>query len=265
MEIFICLICLLVCYFMTLYLVVHYSVRKHEGLPQFEKVKKVKLDKPLWYQIFVQVPVQFFYDRIHADPNVFAPKGIVIFEGEQGSGKTMSLIHYATQLKLLYPLAKILSNTAFTLSDLDLKHWKQLCHFTNGEHGVICIIDELQNWFSCKDSKNFPPEMLSVVTQNRKNRRIILGTAQNFYMLAKDIRTQCTEVRKAYTLFGCFCVVIRKKPVFNSEGDVERYKFRGFYTYVQTKQLRDSYDTYSVIERLSASGFQDREVVKALA
>lgn len=265
MEIFICLISLVVVYFLALYLVVHWSVRKFEGLPQFEKVVKKKLDNPLWYQLFIQLPVQYFYDLIHRDPNIFKPQGIIIFEGPQGSGKTMSLMHYATQLKYLYPLAKILSNTAFTLSNLDLKHWKQLCNYSNGEHGVICIIDELQNWFSCKDSKNFPPEMLAVVTQNRKNRRIILGTAQNFYMLAKDIRTQCSEVRKTITLFGCFCVVVKLKPVFNSAGDVEKYKYRGFYTYVQTKELRDSYDTYSVIERLSESGFQNREVVKASA
>ena len=44
----------------------------------------------------------------------------------------------------------------------------------NGINGVIVVMDELQNWFSSNDSKNFPPEMLSVITQNRKNRRMVL-------------------------------------------------------------------------------------------
>ena len=45
-----------------------------------------------------------------------------------------------------------------------------------GVQGVICLIDEMQNWFSSNQSKNFPPEMLQVVTQNRKNRRVIMGS-----------------------------------------------------------------------------------------
>lgn len=260
MELFIIYVCWFVVYVLALYYVVHSVCRKNDDLPKFIRVKKIKYDKPFWYQLFIQFPSQFFYDLLHTDPNVFKPQGIVIFEGKQGSGKTMSMMHYVTKLKMEYPESKCLSNTEYDLKDLDLKHWKQLVDYKNGIYGVIVIMDELQNWFSCKDSKNFPPEMLSVVTQNRKNRRIICGTAQNFYMLSKDIRTQCSEVRKAHTLFGCFCIVSRHEPVFTSDGEVERYKFRGLYTYVQTKELRESYDTYSVIERLSLSGFKEREI-----
>lgn len=79
-----------------------------------------------------------------------------------------------------------------------------LMSYKNGIQGVIVSIDELQNWFSSNDSKNFPPEMLEVITQNRKNRRIILGTSQNFYLLAKAIRSQATEVRRCSTLFRLF-------------------------------------------------------------
>lgn len=76
-----------------------------------------------------------------------------------------------------------------------------LIDYKNDKQGVIVGMDELQNWFSSNDSKNFPPEMLGIITQNRKNRRIILGTSQNFYLLAKAIRSQATEVRRCTTLF----------------------------------------------------------------
>lgn len=168
------------------------------------------------------------------------------------------MFQYATNLKNEYPLVKIISNTKFSLSDFNLNHWKFLVNFSNGEEGVIAIIDELQNWFNSKQSKNFPPEMLSVITQNRKNKRLILGTAQQFYMLSKDIRTQCTEVREAYTLFSRLTIVIKKEPIVDNEGDVLKMRFKGIYSFVQTDKLRDSYDTYATIKNLSDSGFYER-------
>lgn len=122
-------------------------------------------------------------------------------------------------------------------------------------------MDELQNWFSSNDSKNFPPEMLSVITQNRKNRRIILGTSQVFNMLAKAIRTQTTEVRRCTTLLGCLTLVRRLEPILDSEGNVVEWKKKGFYFFAHDKKLRESYDTWKVIERFKNVGFQKREIV----
>ena len=120
-------------------------------------------------------------------------------------------------------------------------------------------MDELQNWFSSNDSKNFPPEMLQVITQNRKNRRVILGTAQNFYLLSKAIRTQTTEVRRCVTLLGCITIVRRFEPILDAQGDVLEWKNKGMYFFVHDKKLRESYDTYKVIERLQKVGFKEEQ------
>ena len=124
-------------------------------------------------------------------------------------------------------------------------------------------MDELQNWFSSNDSKNFPPEMLSVITQNRKNRRIILGTSQNFYLLAKAIRSQATEVRRCTTLLGALTIVRRFEPILDSEGNVQEFKYRGWYFFVHDKELRDCYDTYKVIDRFKDVGFKEDSNVVA--
>ena len=134
-----------------------------------------------------------------------------------------------------------------------------LLDYKNDIFGVIVVIDELQNWFSSMDSKNFPPDMLEIITQNRKNRRIILGTAQNFYLLAKAIRSQATEVRRCTTLLGACTIVRRFEPILDSEGNVKEFKKRGMYFFVHDKELRESYDTYKVIKRLSKVGFQDKQ------
>lgn len=210
-------------------------------------------------RIFIDLPKQFVNDLFDKDPEFFSHQGMIIFEGRQGSGKTTSMVEYAMHMQKEYPLAKCITNLAYTKEDEALTDWRMLINYKNGIRGVIVCMDELQNWFSSNDSKNFPPEMLEVITQNRKNRRIILGTAQNFYLLSKAIRTQTTEVRRCATLLGCLTIVRRFEPVLDAEGNVAEWKKRGMYFFVHNKELRDSYDTFKVIQRLSKVGFKEEQ------
>ena len=213
--------------------------------------------KSLLKRIFVDFPHQFVDDIFERDPEFFKYQGLIIFEGRQGSGKTISMVEFIKRMQKEYPLAKTTTNFGLTSQDRELKDWRMLINFKNGIQGVIVGMDELQNWFSSNDSRNFPAEMLGVITQNRKNRRIILGTSQNFYLLAKAIRSQATEVRRCTTLFGCLTIVKRLEPILDSEGNVQEWKNRGMYFFVHNKELRDSYDTYKVIENLKKSGFKE--------
>lgn len=210
-------------------------------------------------RIFIDLPKQYVNDLFDRDPEFFKYQGMIIFEGRQGSGKTTSMVEYAMNMQKEYPLAKCITNLAYTKEDESLTDWRMLINYKNGIRGVIVCMDELQNWFSSNDSKNFPPEMLEVITQNRKNRRIILGTSQNFYLLSKAIRTQTTEVRRCATLLGCLTIVRRFEPVLDAEGNVAEWKKKGMYFFVHNKELRDSYDTFKVIQRLSKVGFKEEQ------
>ena len=170
----------------------------------------------------------------------------------------MSMVEFIMNMQKEYPLAKTTTNFGLKCQNKELKDWKMLIDYKNDKQGVIVGMDELQNWFSSNDSKNFPPEMLGIITQNRKNRRIILGTSQNFYLLAKAIRSQATEVRRCTTLFGCLTIVKRVEPILDSEGNVQEWKKRGMYFFVHNKELRNAYDTYKVIENLRKSGFKEQ-------
>lgn len=227
---------------------------------RFKKGSRQKVKKHGFLrQIFIDAPKQIVEDKFNQDPDFFTHQGLIIFEGRQGNGKSVAMVHEAMQLQEEFPLAKCTSNLAYTQEDMPLKDWRMLINFKNGIKGVIVLMDELQNWFSSNDSKNFPPEMLQVITQNRKNRRVILGTAQNFYLLSKAIRTQTTEVRRCITLLGCITIVRRFEPILDSQGDVLEWKNRGMYFFVHDKKLRESYDTYKVIERLQKVGFKEEQ------
>lgn len=224
-------------------------------------VRRIKKRNAL-VRILYDAPRQYASDMFNTKPDFFRPQGLIVFTGRQGNGKTSALMQYAIELLDTYPKAKCISNTKFKYQSDTLRHWKQLIDYKNAHRGVIVIMDELQNWFGSNQSRNFPPEMLGVITQNRKNRRVILGTAQNFYLLAKAIRSQCTEIRECVTLAGVLTIVIKREPVLKEDGDVKELKFRGMYFFVHSPRLRDSYDTYAVVEALGKSGFQENPVLR---
>lgn len=221
---------------------------------------KKKKKRSWMLRLFIDAPRQIVIDKYNQEQNEFTEYGLIVFTGFQGSGKTSSMVQYILDLKDRFTQAKITTNFGFSGEDMVLDDWRKLTDFNNGRQGVICALDELQNWFNSKNSKNFPEGMLSVVTQNRKNRRVLLGTAQNFYMISKDIRTQTKEIRKCMTLFGCITIVHRVRPVMDNQGEIQKMQHLGFYWFVHDKRLRSSYDTYKVIENLSKADFKEKTV-----
>lgn len=239
---------------------------KFKGIIPIKPLNNLRLkDDNFLKKIFINTPRQYIYDVLTKPAYFFPRQGLIIFEGVQGSGKTSSMVNELDIIRKKHPYAEILSNFDYKYQNEELVHWKQLLDYensTDSQAGVVCAIDELQNWFNSKDSKNFDPQMLSIITQNRKNRRLILGTAQQFYMLAKDIRTQCTEVRHCTTFLGCLTIVHKRQPVVDSSGDVVEWKNKGFYFWVHNKETRENYDTWKCIKRLESKGFERREELK---
>lgn len=253
---FLILICILLSFIILIWWNISISIFKGK---RFQKgiSKQVIKKRNFLQKLLIDFPKRFVADMFERDPDFFPYQGLIIFEGRQGNGKTISAIQYARQMQKEFLKAKCITNLNYRYEDNELNHWEKLIDYTNGIYGIIAVLDETQNWFSSNQSKNFPPEMLQVITQNRKNRRVILGTAQNFYLLAKAIRSQTTEIRRCATFFGCLTVVRKFEPILDSEGNVAEFKKRGWYFYVHDKDLRESYDTYHVISSLKESGFKD--------
>ena len=236
-----------------------YGVRAYHSGARLKKGEHIRVPKPpLWKNLLYYLPKQMVADYFAHDPEFFRYQGCIVFTGRQGYGKTIAMAEQALRWRKEYPKAKCITNFALRDESAKLNDWRLLVGYKNGIQGVIACIDEMQNWFSSNQSKNFPPEMLEVITQNRKNRRVIMGTAQSFNRLAKPIREQATEVRKCYTFFGCLTFVHRVYPELDSNGDVDSWKHRGWYYFVHNVELRESYDTWKVIESLKESGFQEQ-------
>lgn len=212
--------------------------------------------KSLLYQILVQVPRRYMLDKFQREEDYFHPRGIHMFCGEQGCGKTVGCVEMMQRLQRTYPKSKTITNFGLSTENDELIQWQQLLEYTNGHKGVIVGIDEIQNWFMSGTNK-LPEQMLEVATQNRKNNRIICCTAQVFTRVNKGLREQVTMVYNPHTFLGCFTIVIKRKPEFDDEGNVTAMKYKGMYSFVHTDELRESYDTYKVIHTLAKEGFKD--------
>ncbi len=122
--------------------------------------RRVQKKKGFFRRIFIDTPHQFVIDMFEREPDFFPYQGLIIFEGRQGAGKTISMVEFAMRMQNECPKSKVITNLAYKYENHKLKDWRMLMNYKNGHHGVIVAMDELQNWFSSNDSKNFPPEML---------------------------------------------------------------------------------------------------------
>lgn len=127
------------------------------------------------------------------DPFPFA--GMWLFSGAQGNGKTLLMMHMLKQIYEQCPRAIVVSNIAIYgipshvysgVEDFDDEK------YYNGADGIIFVIDEIHTLFNSLESKNMPLSTMEVWAQNRKNRRLILGTSQRFKRVAKGVREQAT-------------------------------------------------------------------------
>lgn len=219
------------------------------------------------------------------DPDYFRPSGIQVFFGEQGSGKTVTLIHFYEKIAKRYPKAIVVSN-------IILNNRKQLKfegnsqkflnllkneidtqneyiyysskeeyatvnkHIRNGKYGVILITDEYQNYFSNQDSRNVPPWVIEQAAQNRKQRRVHLVTSQDYDQIAKPIRRRSDIAFKCRTfslpfsygpLFTVYWAYDSKKLDFSDNGRQKPQKPLKFGFFFHTVKLRDSFDTHQIV------------------
>ena len=207
-------------------------------------------------RIIIDFPRQFVLDAFNREPDNFREYGVHIIAGKQGSGKSITLTYMLLRYQQMYPKLKIKTNYYYEFENAHIGHWKDVVNGTNGIYGEIDVLDEIQNWFNSLQSKDFPVEMLTEITQQRKQTKMIIGTSQVFSRIAKPIREQTYMLYEPITLFGCITFVRKYDITTDTSGQTDTKKLRGCFFFVHNEKLRNSYDTYRKIIDLSNEGFK---------
>lgn len=194
----------------------------------------------------------------------FDEYGFTIYVGRQGGGKTTSMVQYLNRMHRKFPDALIVTNFKYKYATHIMKDWRDLFTIRNGTKGVIFAIDEIHSEYSNEAWKDFPEELLSEISQQRKQRIKIVCTSQVYTRVVKQIREQCFTVVQCKT-FG-------NRWTFNKEYDAYEYEECGINavkrkklssirrsSFVQSDFLRSCFDTYEKIQRLEKMDFLTRD------
>lgn len=215
------------------------------------------------------------------DKDYFWPSGTQIYCGVQGSGKTISAVRHTKRLRNRYRKSILVSNLIIsgakqlrfsdeselklivdemknsreklekfyiyfqTMEELE----KVLVHVNNDKFGVIYLIDEIHTYFNALESKNIPMFVFTEISQQRKQRKLIIGTSQLFLRLAKPFREQCDSVIVCNTWLRLFTMQ-KAYDGMTLEQDYDgkligHRKKLGFFFH--NREIRESYDTFQKV------------------
>lgn len=130
-------------------------------------------------------------------------------------------------------------------SGLDCLKW-----VNNGEYGVIFFIDEFHLELNSLESKNIDIEVMVEISQQRKQRKHIVGTSQVYMRLAKPLREQIKDVVDCHCALNCF----QWNYIINGEKSTEKdgklvpvVVGRSFFFH--SPEMYKRYDTYAKMKR----------------
>lgn len=195
------------------------------------------------------------HDFKRANPTYFDPEGLLVFCGEQGSGKTLSAVQYVKELCKMYPNAILCTNVEiFGLSEetrvVEYDGLDCIKNLENGIEGIIYLIDEIHLEFNSLESKNIPIEIMVEVAQQRKQRKHIVGTTQVYGRLAKPFREQIRNVVLCSNFLKVFQFnrLIDGAKSHEEDGKIVTDTCRSFFWF-HSPALYNCYDTYAKMKR----------------
>lgn len=120
----------------------------------------------------------------------------------------------------------------------------------NGKFGVIFFIDEIHLELNSLESKNIDVSVMVEISQQRKQRKHIVGTSQRYGRMAKPLREQIRDVVVCKCWFGCiqFNKLIDGDSSVEKDGKLE-YETRHRYLWFHSPQQYLRYDTYAKMRR----------------
>lgn len=244
-------------------LLVVFFIRYHINPLRLDVQELKKLDISWkYFDLFRWLLIDFLERDLHRGE--FSEYGFTFFVGRQGTGKTISMVRYLELVKERYPHCLIVTNFHYYRSDWIMTDWRDLLTIRNGTDGVIFAIDEIHSEYDSSKWNDIPENLLSEISQQRKQRIKIVATAQFFTRVAKPLREQAATVIHCRTMFGRLTknkeydaleyAAIIDNPLVASK----KIKPLRKSSFVQSDGLRGCYDTYEKIERMKNTKFSPR-------
>lgn len=150
--------------------------------------------------------------------------------------------------------------TDYILDNVEYEDWEpitveytglnMLKNVKNAEYGVIFFIDEIHLELNSLESKNIDIEVMVEISQQRKQRKHIVGTSQVFMRMAKPLREQIYDIVLCSCWFGCiqYNRYIDGSTACEKNGKLEA-DVKGRYLWFHSPEMYAQYDTYAKMRR----------------
>lgn len=204
----------------------------------------------------------FKYKQAKENPERMPADGIICFCGEQGSGKTLSAVHYVYNLARAFPNCQVCTNISLTW---DLENYvfpytgpEAMLELDNGEYGIIFLLDEMHIEFNSLESKGMDSNIFELVSQQRKARKHIVGTSQVFGRLAKPFREQFKYAVCCSNFAGLVFrqAIFKAVNVANGEDITVKLCPKSTKFYFPKPSDFELYDTTQIVKRVRSDGFK---------
>lgn len=201
--------------------------------------------------------MKYDYEFAQDHPTYFHLDGFICFCGSQGAGKTLSAMHYIHKLVLQYPNVMICANCSIHFPDwngtvIPYEGFEQVQNLDNGYEGIILFLDEIQAEFNSLESSKIDPSWFQVISQQRKRRLHVVGTAQVFERIAKCWREQFTAciICKGWFNFVQFNRVVDMDDLeFDDHDEIVKVGTSKTYIWFRSPALYEYYDTWERVKR----------------
>ena len=187
------------------------------------------------------------------NPEELDVTGINIFTGSQGSGKSLSMIHVFKKLIVDFPKAIVVTNLEFNFKIPNkIKKYEGFEDFKieNGIYGVIYLLDEIHLILNSLESKGVPLSIIVELSQQRKQRKLILGTSQVYSRMAKPLREQIRNIIICKNYFSLFQINYLIDAFESQEDNNGKLKFKKMKVsfFFHRKEDYLAYDTYKKMD-----------------
>lgn len=184
--------------------------------------------------------------------------GIYMFVGLPGQGKTLSMVAHVQRVRSKYKDVFIASNFGYKHEEAVINHWTDIVRVAEycriKKRKCVIMMDEIHTTFDSSDWKNFPPELLSLLSFYRKYRLQFLCSSQIYDRIPKKIRdignyvVICKNVLGADRLFYNYYF---EKSDYDTTFSGKKKKAKFIKTYVAGDDLYGLYNTLSKVKKLT--------------
>lgn len=207
-------------------------------------------------------------DFLRAKPAKFW--GIYCYVALPGEGKTLSMVAHMERIrKSLGKDLFIATNFYYKHQDMPISHWLDMIKASKFalEHGKHCIIaiDEIHTTFDASDWKSFPPEMLSLLSFNRKYGMQFLCTSQIYDRIPKkvrDISNYTVLCKNTLGLDRHFKDYYFNTLNYESQFSGKRARADFVRSFVADDYLYSLYDTLAQVDKMTADAAQEQDLKK---